>query len=255
LPPLREEEAIAGAVLQRLTVQRDALTDQENRARQMIETLTGRISQLVRDMEREAGLNRDAVETIARLDWEQAQIAKASEGHDARLGEAAEAAAEAAQVLQDREAALTELTEDVARLAARHQSAQRLLTDNRATADKSDSEAGRAAQAATDAETALARAADDFAAAEETQAAAQEAADAAEEALIQAEEARATIQTRELHRPGRPIRGRRRGGRTARRSGRAGPAGRARNRDRQTAFGPGAGGQGFRGRIGRSLGR
>ena len=197
LPPLREEEAIAGAVLQRLTVQRDALTDQENRARQMIETLTGRISQLVRDMEREAGLNRDAVETIARLDWEQAQIAKASEGHDARLGEAAEAAAEAAQVLQDREAALTELTEDVARLAARHQSAQRLLTDNRATADKSDSEAGRAAQAATDAETALARAADDFAAAEETQAAAQEAADAAEEALIQAEEARATIQTRE----------------------------------------------------------
>ncbi len=42
---------------------------------------------------------------------------------------AAEAAREAASVLQDRESALSQLTEDIARLAARHQSAQRLLQD------------------------------------------------------------------------------------------------------------------------------
>ena len=36
----------------------------------LIETLRGRIAQLARDIEREAGLNRDAGETIARLDWE-----------------------------------------------------------------------------------------------------------------------------------------------------------------------------------------
>ncbi len=36
-------------------------------------------------MDREAGLNRDAGETIARLEWEQAQIAKAHDGQEARL--------------------------------------------------------------------------------------------------------------------------------------------------------------------------
>ena len=36
VPPLREEEAIASAVVQRLTVQRDTLADQEARARDQI---------------------------------------------------------------------------------------------------------------------------------------------------------------------------------------------------------------------------
>ena len=53
LPPLREEEAIAAAVLQRQQVQRDQLADQETRARQTIETLTNRIQQLGNDIERE----------------------------------------------------------------------------------------------------------------------------------------------------------------------------------------------------------
>ena len=39
VPPLREEEAIAGAVLQRLLVERDALDDQESRARAAIDGL------------------------------------------------------------------------------------------------------------------------------------------------------------------------------------------------------------------------
>ena len=39
LPSRREEEAIASAILQRLSVQRDGLTEQEARARQMIDTL------------------------------------------------------------------------------------------------------------------------------------------------------------------------------------------------------------------------
>ncbi len=197
LPPLREEEVIAGAILQRLSVQRDSLSQDEARARQTIETLTGRIAQLVRDLEREAGLNRDAGETIARLDWEQAQIAKASEGHDDRLSEAADAASEAAQVLQDRDAALSQLTEDVARLSARHQSAERLLSDHRATLTRSESELARAQEGALTAEAALGRAEADFTAAEEAQSLALDAAEAAEEALAEADTARAEVQTRE----------------------------------------------------------
>ena len=197
LPPLREEEAIAGAILQRLIVQRDTLNDQEARALQLIETLKGRIEQLSRDLEREAGLNRDAGETIQRLEWEQGQIAKASEGHEARLEAAATEAAEAAQVLQAREAALTELTEDVARLSARHQSAHRLLSDSRSTVEKNEAEATKARAQAADAEAALSRAQVDFGQAAIAQGAAQQASDAAEAALVAADEARTDAQARE----------------------------------------------------------
>ena len=197
LPPLREEEAVAGAILQRLIVQRDTLNDQEARALQMIETLKGRIDQLSRDLEREAGLNRDAGETIARLDWEQGQISKAGEGHEARLEAAAGDAAEAAQILQAREAALSEMTEDVARLSARHQSAHRLLSDNRATLEKNESEAARAGAQAADAEAALGRAQVDFGQAAIAQGAAQQAAEAAEAALVAADDDRTEAQARE----------------------------------------------------------
>jgi chromosome segregation protein len=197
LPPLREEETIAAAVMQRLVVQRDTLADQETRALQMIDTLQGRIGQLARDIEREAGLNRDAGETIGRLDWEQGQITKASEGHEARLEAASGTAAEAATILQAREASLSELTEDVARLAARHQSAQRLLTDNRATMEKSEAEAARARAAAGEAEAALAKADADFATAETAQTAAVIGAEAAEAALVKADDARNETQNRE----------------------------------------------------------
>ena len=197
LPPRREEEAIAGAVLQRLVVERDALNDQEARARQMIETLQGRISQLQRDMEREAGLNRDAGETIARLDWELAQLLKAHEGHDDKLAEAAEIAREAGAILTDREGQLTERTEDAARLAARHQSAQRMLTETRVSLDRAEAEAARARAGVETAQEALAEAIEGQEASAIAQEEAAEQAIAAEEALVAAEEARAEVQSRE----------------------------------------------------------
>ena len=197
LPPLREEEAIAAAILQRLSLQRDALGDQEARAVQLIETLKGRIAQLERDMEREAGLNRDAGETIQRLDWEIEQLQRAHEGHEARLAEAAEAAREAGALLSDRETLLSEATEDAARLAARHQSAQRLLSDTRATLDRAEGEAEKARASVAAAEEALEAATAAHEAASEAQEAAAGLAEAAEEALAMAEEARATVQGRE----------------------------------------------------------
>ncbi len=198
LPPLREEEAIAAAVLQRLTVQRDTLQDQEARALQMIETLKARISQLTHDMEREAGLNKDAGETIERLEWEQAQIAKASEGHEARVEEAAEAARDAASVLQEREAALTQMTEDVARLSARHHSAHRLQEDSRKTLEKNEAEAERAREAVAGSKAALEKALEDLETAQAAQVAAAAASEAAEEALLRADDARAEAQSREV---------------------------------------------------------
>ena len=126
LPALREEEAIAAAVLQRLSVQRDTLDDQEARGAR-IETLSKRGSGSWRaDMEREGALNRDAGETIARLEWEARELTKAGRGHEARL----DASRRRRRVRLRRSCRRVRmhclsLTEDVARLAARHQSAQR----------------------------------------------------------------------------------------------------------------------------------
>lgn len=197
LPPLREEEAIAAAVLQRLAVQRDTLSDQEAQAAQTIQTLNNRIDQLVKDIEREGGLNRDAGETIERLEWEARELAKASEGHEDRLSEASEASREAAQVLQARESDLGEKTEDVARLAARHGSAQRLLQDSRKTEEKSELEADKARQAVEQSQAALAKSGVDFEAAQDAAVMAEATAGEADDALIAAESARAETQSRE----------------------------------------------------------
>ncbi|MHA6263139.1 chromosome segregation SMC family protein [Arenibacterium sp. CAU 1754] len=197
LPPLREEEAIAAAVLQRLQVQRDTLTDEEQRARQTIETLTARVAQLGKDIERETGLNKDAGETIERLEWEARELAKASEGHDARLAEAAQQSGDSASVLQEREALLSEETEDVARLAARHQSAQRLLDDSQKTLARSESEAEKAKTAVEESRAALTKASSDFDAAQRAEADAVKAAEQAEVDLAAADDARAETQARE----------------------------------------------------------
>nr|WP_223228056.1 chromosome segregation protein SMC [Lutimaribacter pacificus] len=197
LPPRREEEAVAAAILQRLQVQRDTLADQEERALQTIETLQNRIAQLTRDIERETGLNRDAGETIERLEWEQAELAKAGEGHSDRLEAAAEAAREAASVLQDRETDLSERTEDVARLAARHQSANRYLDDTRKMLARSEAEAEKARDAVRQSKAALEGAEADFAAARGAEAEATQTAANADEALKLAETARAEAQERE----------------------------------------------------------
>ena len=100
-------------------------------------------------------------------------------------------------VLQAREADLSQLTEDVARLAARHGSAERLLEDSRKTQAKSESEAQRAQEAVAQSRQALARAAEEFEAAGVAEAQAVAEAAAADEALHQAEELRAETQSRE----------------------------------------------------------
>ena len=197
LPALREEEAISAAVLQRLATQRDTLSDQEARAAALIETLTGRITQLTRDIDREGGLNRDAEETIERLEREAQELAAAGEGHDSALDAAAEAAREAAEVLQAREGDLSQHTEDVARLAARHSSAERLLQDSRKTLEKSEAEARKARDAVAQSQATLDKAGVDFTEAQQAEAAAVTAAAAADAALLAAEETRADTQSRE----------------------------------------------------------
>ncbi|KNG94747.1 chromosome segregation protein SMC [Pseudaestuariivita atlantica] len=197
LPPLREEDAIAAAVLQRLLVERDTLTAAETQAQERIAALEARIAQLTTDRAREADLNRDAEQSVVRLNEEAAKLEADGEGHEAALAEAEAAAHEAASVLQAREADLSQKTEDVARLAARHQSAERLLADLEKTVAKhrADAEAAETAQQA--ARTARSEAEARVAQLAEAQVAAQRMQTEAEATLVAAEEARAAAQSRE----------------------------------------------------------
>jgi chromosome segregation protein len=197
LPGRREEEAVAAAVLQRLVLQRDALGAEETRALATIETLKARILQMGRDGEREQSLNRDAAEMIGRLEWEVDQLLRASEGQEERLFDAAELARAAAADLGGREGDLAQATEDAARLAARHQSAERLVADNRKGLERAEGEAARAAVTVDEARAAVGRAVEAAETSVEAQEAALAMAEAAEDALLRAEEARAETQARE----------------------------------------------------------
>ncbi|HUF54945.1 MAG TPA: chromosome segregation SMC family protein, partial [Thermohalobaculum sp.] len=197
LPPLREEESIAAAVHQRLTVERDRLAEEETRARAEIERLAARARQLARDTEREETLANDAGGSIARLDEEEAELRAAHEGHDAVLAEAQEAARAAREDLAAREAALDRLTEEAARLAARAAAAERRVDEAGKTARRIADEIARAEAA----EAALASGIEDArnrltAAAAEAETAHADAA-AAEAALEAAEAERAEAQNAE----------------------------------------------------------
>jgi len=195
VPPLREEEAIAGAVLARLTHEREALEEQESRARATIAELETRIAQLGRDIAREHGLNKDADETIERLDWERAALEKAADGHDAKLEAARSAARDGASALQDEETALDQLTEDAARLAARHQAAQRRLSDAKTQVERCAAATTAARLAGEGLKTDLALAATNKATTEAALTTAQSATTHTETALASAETARSAAQS------------------------------------------------------------
>ena len=197
LPPLREEEAIAAAVLQRLQVELGSLGEDEKRAMAAIVTLERQIAQMAKDMERESGLNRDAGETMARLEAERDELEAAHDGHDDRLAAAVEAARIAASNLESRESEMSRLTEDAARLAARHQSAERLELDATRAVARHEDEARKASQTAAEARGVLARSEDALAEAAALQEDAAVAAEEAEATLVAADAARADCAARE----------------------------------------------------------
>lgn len=197
LPALREEDAIAGALVQRLEVETKSLAEEESRAEQLISTLSARIGQLDRDLAREEELNGDAEATIGRLTEEVAVLRKKDEGQDDRLSEAMAAAREAAVTLQSIEAGLSQETEDVARLAARHQSAQRMETEAKTALSRHEGEAEKARQSVEHAAKTVADADTSAARASERLTAAQADVEAAEARLAQADQDRAETATKE----------------------------------------------------------
>jgi len=119
LPDLREREAAAAAELQRLTLARRELDSEESRVQESIDETKRELGQIAADTEREAALDADAKEALARLADEKARIETERQEEEATRQEATDAFEQARGELTERENALTALTERLAMAEAR----------------------------------------------------------------------------------------------------------------------------------------
>ncbi|MEM8553324.1 MAG: AAA family ATPase [Pseudomonadota bacterium] len=197
LPNLREEDAIASAVLQRAMVEKDTLATRIQRAQDDHDRLQARVVELEREAEREDQLSADAHRMMQSLTEEAARLAEAEADHGPALAQAETAATEAKDALQNREAAMAHVTEAVAALAARHQAMERLVHDHRKLVARETEQAARADAAVGAAKEAAETGARALEQANADAEIATSALAAAETALSQAEDQRTTAQQAE----------------------------------------------------------
>src|SRR5947209_4367252 len=130
LPPLREEEAKAGAALQRLVMAREALDREEARVNERIVELDRRLVQLVQDVAREQRQQADAQTALERLATEEAGLAQDGAGVAEREASVAARVSEAEVALGVIEKTFGELTSALADLVARRNQLERAISEH-----------------------------------------------------------------------------------------------------------------------------
>jgi len=129
LPELREAEAAAAAELQRLTIARDGLAQEEARIQREQTDCATRLEQVGHDAARETTRAEDAVEAVKRLDAEKADLETSRTDEEGVLSSAAAALAEANTQVSDLDGDHTRLTEELAAAEAHRNSLQRAAKD------------------------------------------------------------------------------------------------------------------------------
>ncbi|MBV9220388.1 MAG: chromosome segregation protein SMC, partial [Methylobacteriaceae bacterium] len=143
LPPLRENEARAGAALQRLVLARDALDAEENRAKEQAAEFDHRVTQLRETLAREAALIEDADTMLARLAGEDEALA-AESAFAATVEEAARLRLEEAETaLAGSEKALQEAQSSLADVRARREALDRTIAEETQRIARLDAEHDR----------------------------------------------------------------------------------------------------------------
>jgi len=112
--PLRRREAEAAAALQRLTIARDRLADEEKRIEAERAEGERRLAQLTGDIEREKDLAADAEAALERLALERGRLEASRAGEGEAWQQADAALAEAKAAVEDLERELEARTERVA---------------------------------------------------------------------------------------------------------------------------------------------
>jgi len=193
LAPLREEEAKAGAVLQRYTILAEQLEAEKSRAEARRAELTERLRQIEQDGERERALVSEGDEALKAAAEEKTRL-EAEVAGEAQAFEAAKAAAaEVHAQVAEAETAARAAADALAQLRARRQAAERTLAEARARAQRLEAQV---AEVAREAEAVARTLASDAVLQQRTDAlaAARERAGAAEAQAIAAEAATAAAQ-------------------------------------------------------------
>ena len=131
LPGLREQEAIRGAVLQRIAHERNALDEEERRAEARRGELDQRIAQINSDLSREQELLNDTGRVLAKLGGED-KLLQESQGSDTEMrAEAAVALQAAAEALARAQEAADEANARLSELTARRNAMLRAIDEHR----------------------------------------------------------------------------------------------------------------------------
>ena len=118
MPPLRQAEAVAAAEMQRLSIARSELDNEEERARQAAVEIAHRKEQISTDITRERQLLADAEKAVADLAEEASAITLENEGEAPKIEQAADQLEQARVEADSAEKALADA-------AARSRSAER----------------------------------------------------------------------------------------------------------------------------------
>ena len=125
VPPLRQHEAERAAALHRLTVEREALDAEEQRAREEAQRLRQRVTQSEQDLQRERALEADAGAALEKLSAESADLQGAAARARDDLAAAETRAAELADALTERERKLERLNAELAQWNAQRSGLER----------------------------------------------------------------------------------------------------------------------------------
>ena len=140
LPPLRENEAVKGAALQRLLHERNTLDAEEARAREDAQRLRQRIATAEQDRQREATLEQDATSALADLEGESQELEAANASAAEKLAEAEEEVHRLSEALAMRERNLERLTAELAQLNATRASYERARNEGTEQANRADAQ-------------------------------------------------------------------------------------------------------------------
>ena len=119
LPQRRQAEAEAAAALQRLSLARESLAEEESRLEAARQETTTRLHQTQQDMERERSLVNDSKAATTRLEQERSEIAGAGEDHTEALETASQELETARTVFETKDAEASSAMEQLAADEAR----------------------------------------------------------------------------------------------------------------------------------------
>ncbi len=129
LPALREEETVRAAVLQRISLERNALDEEEKRLEARRQELEQQRHRAVNDLVREQEQLSDTGTVMDRLQAEDAELASLSGNDEAMRSQAAEALQRAAAKLAEAQEAADAANAQLSELTARKQQLTRMVDE------------------------------------------------------------------------------------------------------------------------------